>query len=59
MVNDYKKVPKVIKLLANSYNPHVRYGAALAIGISCANTNFPEAIAILKELENDSTDFVR
>lgn len=59
MINHYKKVPKVISLLANSYNPHVRYGAAIALGISCANTNFSEAITILKGLEADNTDFVR
>ena len=27
-------------LLAESYNPHVRYGAALALGISCAGTGY-------------------
>lgn len=59
MINDYRKVPKVIRLLANSYNPHVRYGAAMALGISCANTNYPEAISLLKELQNDPKDFVR
>lgn len=32
------KVPKVVQLLSESYNPHVRYGASLALGISCAGT---------------------
>jgi len=30
--------PRIVSLLADSYNPHVRYGAAMALGISCAGT---------------------
>ena len=33
-----KQVPRLVQLLLESYNPHVRYGAALALGISCAGT---------------------
>jgi len=33
-----EQCPSVVSLLAESYNPHVRYGAALAIGIACAGT---------------------
>ncbi|EAX89966.1 hypothetical protein TVAG_091560 [Trichomonas vaginalis G3] len=33
-----KEVPSMINLLAQSYHAHVRAGAALAIGISCAGT---------------------
>jgi len=33
-----------MRLLSISYNPHVRYGTALALGIACAGTMFPEAI---------------
>jgi 26S proteasome regulatory subunit N2 len=36
-----KQVPRVVQLLAESYNPHVRYGAAMALGISCAGTGSP------------------
>jgi len=36
------KVPdeyvKMVKLLANSYSPHVRYGTALGLGIVCAGS---------------------
>ena len=32
------QVPKIVQLLAESYNPHVRYGATLALGIACAGT---------------------
>jgi 26S proteasome regulatory subunit N2 len=33
-----KQVPKLVELLAESFNPHVRYGATLALGVSCAST---------------------
>lgn len=48
-----------MKLLSLSYNPHVRYGTALALGIACAGTQFREAIDMLEPLLNDSTHFVR
>ncbi|KAI5542350.1 regulation of protein catabolic process [Trichomonas vaginalis G3] len=37
---------------------HVRAGAALAIGISCAGTGNSEAIEVLKPLLNDNEDAV-
>jgi 26S proteasome regulatory subunit N2 len=33
-----KQVPRIVQLLSESYNPNVRYGATLALGISCAGT---------------------
>jgi 26S proteasome regulatory subunit N2 len=33
-----EKVPKLVQLLAESYNPHVRFGATFALGIACAGT---------------------
>lgn len=54
-----KQCPRLVSLLAESYNPHVRYGVAMAIGISCAGTGMLEAIDILETLVNDSVDFVR
>jgi 26S proteasome regulatory subunit N2 len=33
-----EKVPRIVQLLSESYNPHVRYGATLALGIACAGT---------------------
>lgn len=33
-----EQCPSVVSLLTESYNPHVRYGAALAIGIACAGS---------------------
>ena len=52
-------VPRMVELLAESYNPHVRYGAALALGIACAGTGLAEAIDLLEPMIKDPTDFVR
>lgn len=38
LFRNHTTVPRVVQLLAESYNPHVRYGATLALGISCAAT---------------------
>jgi len=51
--------PRLVSLLAESYNPHVRYGAAMAIGISCAGTDLKEALDLLEPLAKDKVDFVR
>lgn len=32
------QVPRIVSLLSESYNPHVRCGATLALGLSCAGT---------------------
>jgi 26S proteasome regulatory subunit N2 len=52
-------VPRIVQLLSESYNPHVRYGATLALGISCAGTGMAEALKILQPLTKDSVDYVR
>ncbi|KAI9885441.1 MAG: Protoheme IX farnesyltransferase, mitochondrial [Watsoniomyces obsoletus] len=52
-------VPGMVELLSESYNPHVRYGAAMALGISCAGTGLAEAIDLLEPMVKDPTDFVR
>lgn len=54
-----EQCPSVVSLLAESYNPHVRYGAAMALGIACAGTGLKEAIALLDPMTNDSVNFVR
>ena len=50
---------KVISLLSESYNPHVRYGAAMALGIACAGTSLIGAYNILQPLYDDSNYLVR
>lgn len=52
-------VPNTVKHLAESYNPHLRYGAAMAVGIGCAGTGLHEALKLLAPLTNDQIDFVR
>merc|ERR1719424_2526663 len=51
--------PKVVKLLGESYNPHVRYGCTLAVGISCAGTALKEALDLLQPMLSDPIDYVR
>lgn len=53
------QTPKVVKLLAESYNPHVRYGATMAVGISCAGTAMKDGLDLLKPMLNDPVDYVR
>ena len=45
--------------MAGSFNPHVRYGATFAVGISCAGTCNAEALKLLEPMLKDQTDFVR
>ncbi|KAI5301586.1 proteasome regulatory particle base subunit [Ascosphaera pollenicola] len=55
----HQSVPRMVELLSESYNPHVRYGAAMALGISCAGTGLSDAVELLEPMLKDSTDFVR
>lgn len=59
MLKQPEKVPKILSLLAMSYNPNVRYGSTLALGIACAGTAQKEALEMLEPMLNDSSDFVR
>lgn len=52
-------LPHIVALLAESCHAHVRYGAAIAIGIACMGTGMPVAANILERLTGDSSDFVR
>ena len=53
------QVPQIVQLLSESYNPHVRCGATLALGIACAGTGLQDAVEILEPMTKDSVDFVR
>ena len=54
-----EQCPRVVALLSESYNPHVRYGAAMAVGIACAGTGLADAISLLEPMLNDHVDFVQ
>lgn len=54
-----EQCPSVVSLLSESYNPHVRYGAAMALGISCAGSGNKDAIALLEPMTNDPVNYVR
>ncbi|KAJ1666295.1 proteasome regulatory particle base subunit [Coemansia sp. RSA 1813] len=53
-----EQVPRMVQLLSQSYNPHVRVGAAVALGIACAGTGSKAAVEILEPMLKDSVDFV-
>jgi 26S proteasome regulatory subunit N2 len=59
LYSEPEQTPRVVSLLSESYNPHVRYGAAIAVGVSCAGTGLSEAISLLEPLTSDVVDFVR
>lgn len=54
-----EQCPSVVSLLSESYNPHVRYGAAMALGIACAGTGLKDAISLLEPMTNDPVNYVR
>jgi len=51
--------PGVVQLLSESYNPHVRYGAAMALGIACSGTGNKEALGLIEPMKNDPVNYVR
>ncbi len=59
MFRNPETVPKLVQLLAESFNPHVRYGACLAVGVACAGSALKDAIDLLVPMLEDSVDFVR
>ncbi|MES1917715.1 MAG: hypothetical protein MHM6MM_009430, partial [Cercozoa sp. M6MM] len=54
-----EQVPVVVKLLAESFNPYVRYGTAMALGIACAGTGSMAALKLLEPLRKDREDYVK
>lgn len=52
-------LPPILGLLIASHSPHVRFGAAIALGIAFAGTGDAKAIAMLRPLVRDFTDFCR
>jgi len=54
-----KQLPRIVSLLSESCHAHVRYGAAIAIGIACIGSGSSVGVELLEKLSVDSTDFVR
>lgn len=54
-----ERVPELVKLLLESFNPHVRYASCMAVGIAMAGTGDSESIAMLEPMLDDMTDYVR
>ncbi|CAH8492974.1 unnamed protein product [Schistosoma rodhaini] len=54
-----EQVPSLVSLLVESYHPHLRYGAAMAVGIACAGTALKEAVTLLETLHEGTVPFVR
>lgn len=54
-----ERVPQLVKLLLESFNPHVRYASCMAVGIAMAGTGDPESLALLEPMLGDMTDYVR
>ena len=49
----------VVGLLAESYNSHVRYGAAMALGLCHCGSYSKTALELLDTMSKDGVDFVR
>ncbi|ESO10941.1 hypothetical protein HELRODRAFT_71906, partial [Helobdella robusta] len=54
-----EQCPGIVSLLSESFNPHVRYGSAMALGVACAGTGLKEALVLLEPLTNDPVNYVR
>lgn len=52
-------MPRLVSLLSESFNPHVRYGSCIAVGIACAGSGSAEAVALLEPMLEDVADYVR
>ena len=59
MFRSPEEVPQLVALLSESYNPHVRYGSCMAVGIACAGKPSKEALDLLTPMLEDPVDFVR
>lgn len=49
----------MVKVLMESYNPHVRYGVVMALAVSAAGSGLPSVVETLWEMKDDSVPFVR
>ena len=54
-----ERVPELVKLLLESFNPHVRYASCIAVGIAMAGSGDSSCVSLLEPMLTDMTDFVR
>jgi len=54
-----ERVPEIVRLLLESFNPHVRYASCMAVGIAMAGTGDSEAVSLLEPMLTDMADHVR
>jgi len=54
-----ERVPELVRLLLESFNPHVRYASCMAVGIAMAGTGDAESVALLEPMLTDMADHVR
>eukprot|EP00545_Synedropsis_sp_CCMP1620_P000368 CAMPEP_0119008552 /NCGR_PEP_ID=MMETSP1176-20130426/3775_1 /TAXON_ID=265551 /ORGANISM="Synedropsis recta cf, Strain CCMP1620" /LENGTH=990 /DNA_ID=CAMNT_0006960907 /DNA_START=31 /DNA_END=3003 /DNA_ORIENTATION=- len=54
-----ERVPQLVKLLLESFNPHVRYASCMAVGIAMSGSGDSASIALLEPMLDDMTDYVR
>uniref|UniRef100_A0A5S6QF14 26S proteasome non-ATPase regulatory subunit 1 n=1 Tax=Trichuris muris TaxID=70415 RepID=A0A5S6QF14_TRIMR len=50
---------QLVSRMTKSYDPFIRYGSAMALGIACAGTAHKEALQLLHPMIDDETGFVR
>ena len=54
-----ERVPELVGLLLESFNPHVRYASCVAVGIAMAGTGDAASVALLEPMLTDMADHVR
>ena len=59
LLGDPYRYPRVLSLLFESYDPHVCYGAAMAMAVVCGGTGLKEARSLRRPILSDPVDAIR